>query len=488
MSWYKSTLKQTDQQKKYTDFIEETFVLRDARGRKVPYKMAEYQRDFHSASLIALPSSQWENRFVIKARGTGCSIMSMIDYISYGSTGVFEDVVFPITSYNLDASVELIRKAKNLILDAQEKGIRFDADIRPTSIKFNETGCILLAKPGGNDDSVRSYRAPAVLLDELNFYERPDAVYDSASNVITEGGIMDCISTVISFQDFFYKEYEKNKKQNLAKVFEFFLYDPKLFDPNVPLPLQKSEPIGSWFNINDAERKRQRDLFAFLREYMGQPVDEGTKFYPLPLLMRCVDVGGVKGASGPHRVAGMDVGSLNDYAGIVEYTKIEDTYYNTFTDMKRIPYPELEEYTKNYIKTRNPIEFNIDRTGPGEHLFQSLRKDFGSKILGLHFSQRIEKQKLREYAALHHRILMQDGKIKLSGNEDLIRHLNSWNATLEKSDCEDGHGDLAVASELATFPRDKAPKEKRVGSTSGAFGAGRRFPQIRIPGRMGTLR
>ena len=473
MSWYKSTLAQTPQQESYTDFIESTFVLRDAKGRKVPYKMEDYQKDFHSSSLLALPPSQWENRFVIKSRGVGCSVMCLIDYINYAFSGVFENVVFPITSYNQDAASELMRKARCLILDAEDNGYNFDADMHPTSIKSRQTGCVMLAKPGGSDESLRSYRAPAVLLDELNFYQRPAVVYDAGSNVVTEGGIIDCASTVVSFNDFFYKEYEKCKKQDLARVFELFLYNPLEFQPNTPLMEQPGEPIGHWFNIKDLEKRRLRDLHAFLREYQGQPVDEGIKFYPLPLIIQCTAEVNV---NGPYRVMGMDVASIKDFAAIVEFTSVDGIWWNTFVDKQKLPYPELEEYARNLIQTRQPIRFNIDRTGVGEHLFQKLQKEFGSRVNGIHFGQRIDKQKVREFAATNLKILMQDGQVKLANDDDLIRHLNSWNATLTKVDDKTtGHGDLAVAAELALLPDDKIPREKTKKTFSGAFGMGRRF-------------
>ena len=474
MSWYKSSLVQTKKQKWYTDLLQKTFVLRDAKGKKIPYNMEDFQKDFHSASLLALEEGKWENRFVIKSRGIGCSIMSLMDYVMYGSLGFFERVVFPLTSYSQDASSELIRKAKNLILDTEEdREISFNAIIRPTTIVFEDTGCILKAMPGGSDEALRSYRAPAVLFDELEFYPRPDEVYAAGEKIVTEGGIIDAVSTVMSHRGFFYQEYEKNKKEKLARVFEFPLFNPDEFNPEKSLMEQAGEPIGGWFNLRDLDKQKTRDIHRFLREMQCTPVDEGQKFYPLPLILQCVE--NDINVTGPYRVMGMDVASLRDYAAIVEFTNVDGIWYNTFVDMQRMSYPELEEHTRKIIDLRKPIRFNIDRTGGGEHLSQSLRKEFGSKINGIHFGQRIDKQKVREFSAFNFRILMQDGKVKLSNDENLIRHLNSWNASLTKSDDKDGHGDIAVAAELALLPDDKIPREKTKKTFSGAFGMGKRF-------------
>ena len=83
---------------------------------------------------------------------------------------------------------------------------------------------------------------------------------------------------------------------------------------------------------------------------------------------------------------------------------------------------------------------------------------------------------------------MQESKVKLVNDDDLISHLNSWNATLSKSDDVEGHGDLAVACELALLPYDKIPKGDVNGPTTAFIGFAKRFGGTRFSDNFGKRR
>lgn len=460
MSWYKSAFKFSERQTNYLKLLEKTFIIRDAQGRKVKYVLQNFQKDFHAHSLFALDEKDWKNRLVIKSRGIGLSVMCMIDYIMYASL-FFDNTVFPITSYRQDASIELLRKAKNIIQDSEDdNGITFNADVKPTGIYFRDTGSQLKAMPGGSEEALRSYRAPAVLFDELAFYLHGDEVFAAGENVVTESGAIDIVSTVMGHNDFFYNLYQNYKRNNLGYVFEFPLFEKVVFNPVATIKQQKGQIIAPWFNKIDLEKKRIRDINKFLREYMCQPVDEGQKFYPLPLIINCVE--NKIEVKGQYKVMGIDVASIQDWAAIAEFTDSDGVWYQTYLDKQKMPLPELQDYVDKLIELRKPTLVRIDATGQGLQLSQYLTKKYGTKVTGVHFSIKIDSQKVREFAAINFRTLMYEKKVKLINDEDEIRHLNSWNATLSKSDDDTGHGDIAIACELALLPQDKIPREKTV--------------------------
>ena len=478
-SWYKfdeSSL--TSRQEKVLELMESLFWIRTASGSLIPYIMTPYQKHFHSRNIMSVPKEEWRDRIMVKSRGIGASTIVLIDFLSYIIFG-FESVTFPIASYSAPASNDLIRKAIQIIRDTEEQN-KVDLHCRTTatSVINDKTNSELRAIPA-NDKAFRRFRAPALFMDEFAFAMHGEELYSGAKPVMSEGGQMTLASTVMSFNDPFMNTVNKFKEGDLGDVFELPLFSQSDFNPAKSLLEQKGIPIAPWFDLNKLEKDRRENPEKFMREHQITPVDESLKFYPYPLLLNCADLDTpvlLEEVDGPYRVMGMDVASIKDFASFVEFTKVGDIWYNTFVDKQKIPYPELEEYTRNLISQRKPIRFNIDRTGAGEHLFQKIQREFGSIVNGFHFSARIDKQKIREYAAYHLRILMLDGKIKLSRDDDLIKHLNSWDATLSKvTNRKEHHGDLAIAAELAVFPEDKIPREKTKKTVSGAFGMGKRF-------------
>lgn len=497
MSWYKSIIDFSERQKWYLNLLEDTFVIRDAQGRKVKYVLQDYQRDYHAHSLLGLAEKDWKNRLVVKSRGIGLSVMTLIDYICYSSSGFFENTVFPITSYRQDASIELIRKAKNIILDTEEemrgedKHLSFDADIRPTGIYFKETGCFMKAMPGGSDEALRSYRSPGVLLDEIAFYIHGEELFAAGENVVTEGGGIDIISTIMGFNDFFSTLVQSYKKNNLGYVFEFPLYKQAEFNPNLPLTEQKGESIAPWLKIEDLEKRRIRDVNKFLREYQCIPVDVGSKFYPLPLIIDCVigeeDNKMLVNRVNPYnlaeyKVVGIDVASIQDYAAFAEFTNINGIWFMTYLDKQQMPLPQLQDYFAKLIETRNPTLVQIDATGQGLQLSQYLVQKFGTKINPIQFATKIDTQKVREFAAINLRTMMYEKKVWFKNDESLINHLNGWSADLNKFE-GDGHGDIAVACELALIPNDKIPRAKDATTVSFA-GFAKRFGGNRFGSRV----
>lgn len=490
-SWYKfDSSKLTTRQYNYLVLLENTYIIRDAKGVKVPYRLMPHQQAFHSNSLLALEEKDWRNRWVIKSRGIGQSISAMIDYITYASMG-FEEVVFPITSYRFDASCELLRKAGVIIRDTQEeKNIDFRCNISATSIKFYDTGSELKAIPGGSESSARSFRSPAILLDELAFYQRPSEMFTAAENVVTEGGVVDCISTVDENRDFFYTNYQKYKENNLGHVYEFPLFDPEKFNEGLSLNEQKEHIIAPWYNINDLETKRQRDLAMFMREYMCRPIDEGSRFFTMSDILS----GAIKKIpempkpdyGKKHAVLGIDPSAGGDMSGIEEMTLWDDVWYETYKDALRMELPDLQEYVDNLIRVRDPLKVVIDKTGVGTQLFQFLYRKYGGRIYGVQFKGRTnESQKTIEYLFINLRSLIQTGQVKYLEDEQLYGHLNGWSTDLNKYHGE-AHGDRAVAMALAVADTDvvkmkntnRRPVSTFLGGAGRFGGGGGNMPNI----------
>jgi hypothetical protein len=446
----------TDRQKKVIELIEKTFWIRDGQGNLKPYHMTGYEKHFHSNNLIALEQNKWKNRIMKKSRGIGATTTLMIDYVFYIVSGYFENVIFPISSYKHTASIDLIKKASQIIKDSErETNTDFQCEMSATTIKSLDTGCELRAVEGGNPDSFRRFRAPAFLIDEFAFSINPEELYGGAEPVISEGGIGDVAGTVVSHNDYFMKLCNQSKLHDSARVFELPLFDPSLFDNSKPLSQQTSEPIAPWFNLEQMELKRKTNPDKFMREMMCIPVDAGKRFYELPLIMsrvesRTVDeiVATFKGNI--YKVLGVDIGSLHDYAGIVEFSFWENRWWNTYNDAQRLPLPELQDYLEGLIKTRGHKKVQTDCTGQGLQIGQYLKNKFPGVVKPINFAGRtIDKQKVREYIAINFRTMLYEDKVRLLNNDMLISHLNSWNAELTKSADKEAHGDLAVAAELA---------------------------------------
>jgi len=469
-SWYFfDDSKLTAQQKNVIKLIENTFWVRTADGIPKPYTMTPYQREFHSLNIMAVPQDEFRDRIVIKSRGIGASVSTMIDFLLYITLG-FEATIFPIASYSAPASNDLLKKATQIIADTEEQNnIDLNCVCTATSILCKSTGSEIRAIPGGNANAFRRFRAPAIFIDEFAFVMRSDELFSSAQPVLSEGGQMTITSTVISNNDNFMNIVAQYRKGNTGKVFELPLYNNAEFDINKSLVEQKSTPIASWFDLDFLERERLRNPEKFMREFQCVPIDEGMKFYPLPLIMSCVST--EIHASGPYKVCGIDIASINDWAAIMEFTFENDKWYNTFVDVQKMPLPKLQDYIEKLAISRNWSEIKSDCTGPGLQIGQYLKEKFPAKAHPINFATRIEHQKVRNFMAINLKSRMHEGKIILQNNEMLISHLNSWNANLSQSSDKTGHGDLAVATELAMLDVKKLKTEdvKPVNAFIGGF-------------------
>jgi hypothetical protein len=170
----------------------------------------------------------------------------------------------------------------------------------------------------------------------------------------------------------------------------------------------------------------------------------------------------------------MDVASLSDFAAIFELTFHDGVWKNTYLDKIRMPLPQLQEYVDKLIQVREPNFFKIDATGQGLQLSQFLQQKHGGKVIPIQMASKVDSQKIREYSAINLRTMMQEKKIIIQNDDDLLSHFSGWGVDLSSYTGE-GHGDLAIAAELAALPVGKVPVQKNAPALSAYSGFARRF-------------
>lgn len=490
-SWYKARKEWSSSEESYCAMIENGFMMRSQLGEPIPYKMTEYQREFHAASLN-IKREEAKDILFIKARGISFTYCSLIELIITAATWQID--LIPIISQRFSNACKILNVAKWLIKNCKIKEIREGVKIQERSILFTNTGCIMEPYPSANAaDAIRGMRLIRGLLDEFAFQLQDEDLWAAAQDCI-QGDFGQWLigSTPCGMDNLYFKLVQDARKG----VGNFYLFDLPVFDPKANFNPQKSileqpglVPIAPWISMNKLEDKRRRDWRIFMQENMTDFLDDSISFIPYRKVMAVVvgdDDDGrpvrqnhrdtlfarrMSGAStyetdNPITI-GIDFAETADLFSLTAYEHIttkdgEEKAVQIYLDyFNGIDTPELVEYCVSVIDFYpSTVKARVDKTGPGVGLFKYLRNHYnGVLIEGIDFRASVQienktsKEKIRKIMCVNLKEMIEFQKVSLLNDDMQNSHLTAINYALKVTrDKEKGHGDIFFANALALLP------------------------------------
>lgn len=233
---------------------------------------------------------------------------------------------------------------------------------------------------------------------------------------------------------------------------------PKSLKPSIwsyhEIPYTKCDRLVKQFDEGiltmDTGIKLDKNEAEFRREFLCEYTEEGLSFFPYPMLYACADVknlhpSGYKSKDGVIYI-GVDIAKVQDETAITVFEKDKDGNFivrNVETmSAKGMEnegagfYNEVEKTISMFNKLYEPVAIKIDKTGPGEAVFDHLYgiEGLGSKVWGYDLSN-----PFKEKIIVNLRMLFERKKIRIP--EEIIpigaKLISQLHAT-EKTGTESG--------------------------------------------------
>lgn len=480
MSWFKLEHPLKDFQQDYINLLEKSFNVRDPIGNPIPYKMTDYQKLYHSASINILHEKA-EDILFVKARGISFTFSTLIDMIVTGET--FNNQILPIIAQREETAFEHLDTAKWLIKNCNVESLKQNTLFTAREIKFLRTGSIMKAYPSSSAyDAIRGKRLITGLVDEFAFQQKDKELLASFQDCMqSDIGQMKIGSTPCGRSN---KFFELVKKPIGFKIFQLPVFKPNSFDANKSILEQDIIPIAPWIDLKRLEIKRQRDIETFKQEYMCDFLDDSINYLPYALIKRCCNdrlinyadhvdnkLDWVFKTSNP-MVFGLDFARTSDLTAIsgfekmqFDYTegdekKVKDILVQRFLKIiKNVSTPAQQVYVEKILDAfPTTIKIRIDMTGNGLGLFEYLKKSKGEMVEGINFSSRLKTTQrkistpIKEYMSVNMKTLMQNNQVELLTDDLQIQHLNNVDYNFQAKRDNSGHGDIYFANALAFLP------------------------------------
>lgn len=440
----------TKRQKRFITLFSSLFNVRNAKGEVTNFIPEPFQQEFLAGSMLC--NKNYKNRIVNKGRGIGLTALIAGEILI--AARMMPKVKIPITSISAKTANVLLGWCIDLAdssnpINITEGELRIDRDMNISSVCKLKNGSTIIPISGGSPESIRSLRAPMLILDEFAFNEYQKEILTAGERCLSEGGQITIISTPRT-SDVINDEYWRiwmHAEEMGYKRYEFPIFDRSLVNLNHPLPEQNLTPIAPWIDIAQLEKDRSRDILMFTRENLCFPADESVAFLPWALIKKCCILKEFPKMLPDNPVyVGIDVGRVQDLTAIEGFQAVDGKFYHVFEKIMRgIEIPVQVEEIKSLNTKYNFHSINIDKTGIGLGLYEYARKDIGGKVRGITFT-RETKTKM----ATNLRNKMQDDEVYMIRNNDFMDQIHSVPYhTLNGERTSDGHQDQFWACALA---------------------------------------
>ncbi len=456
-SWYFPTLDFSPKQEKYIEMLEELFNVPNYLKEPIPYKMVDYQKQYHSLSLNVLGEKAPDILFE-KARGISFTTSTMIDMI-VTATG-HNDQLLPIISGREQQALDILKLTEWL---AENANVDIKTKSKTGEILFEDTGTIIRAYPSNSaSDATRGLRLIKAMIDEGSRQRYLDEALTSVKDAMnTEFSQVVLGSTHAGRATRF---YELTKDSRNWKLFSLPIFNPDKFDVNKPIPEQNLTPLAPWISLKRLEDRRLEDKLIFEQEFMCKCIDDSTSYFPLQLIEDNT-YAELKNYTKPVQtenplIAGGDVATTHDWAVITIFEITEfglvQRHLKYFAEPVKLP--TLQAIYDDYVSDWNLTKARVDYTGLGMQLGQYLQQKYGSVVEPINFASRTKvasgiSTPIKERMSTNLKSLLQDRKIKLLSDIKQTRHLNVLDYNLKApSSKKDGHADIAWAVMLACLP------------------------------------
>lgn len=432
----------TKSQKNFINLFSTLFKVRTAHGESLPFIPTTFQQEFLKDSMLC--NKKYKHRIVNKGRGIGLTSI-LAGELLLGAR-MMENVKIPVTSISAKTANVLLSWCIDLadncnIINIKEGELKIDRDRTINSICKLKNGSQIIPISGGSPDSIRSLRAPMLVLDEFAFNPSQREILTAGERCLSEGGQITIVSTPRtsdSINDEYWRIWTHAEEMGYQK-YQFPIFDINTVDLNKSLLNQNLTPIAPWIDMESLERDRSRDVLMFTRENLCSPLDESVAFLSWGLIKQCCILKEFSKVIDDYPIyVGIDVGRMRDLTAIEGFQKVDGKFYHVLEKvMQNINIPTQTKEIELLDEKYNFHTINIDSTGIGLGLAEFLRKNIGSKIHKVNFTKDTKVE-----MATNMRNLMQDEKIYMINDGDFMDDIHQVPYdTLNSQRTSEGHSD-----------------------------------------------
>lgn len=400
------------------DFSEDARVLKERILNEG--ELYEYQKEFLRSNSAF--------RIVLKARQIGFSYVSGADALIGALAG--RDQLF------LSASEEqALILMRYLRFWAERFGVTFKKDAEHEIELENGARIKSFAH---NFRTVQGFTGD-IWMDEFAWYPNQKKIWHAfVPSIGAIKGRLTILSTPFEEHSLFHEIYSDEIKYKVFERFCVSIYDAMAGGLDFDLQTMRS--------LFDAD--------TWASAYECQFVDDESAFMSINLIKSCVD-DSLKNALASSKSAllcGYDIGRVNDRSALACVDKSGDNFTLSYLQIyAKASFKEQENILSSHLRTYPWATINMDKTGIGLNLTETMKNKFGSRVNGVYFTAPI-----KEEMALNLKKIFEDGRIKIPNDQFLIADLHAIKRTIGaksfKYDAkrnEYGHADRFWALALA---------------------------------------
>lgn len=441
----------TERQKRFIALFTSLFNVRDAHGQMKPFIPEPFQQEFLAGSMLC--NKEYKNRIVNKGRGIGLTALIAGEILI--TARMKPKVKIPITSISAKTANVLLNWCIDLAdscntIKINEGELKIDRETYINSVCKLKNGSTIIPISGGSPESIRSLRAPMIVLDEFAFNEFQKEILTAGERCLSEGGQVTIISTPRTsdvINDEYWRIWMHADEMGYKRYqFPIFGNDSKV-NLNQSLLEQNLTPIAPWVDMGALERDRSRDILMFSRENLCSPADESVAFLSWELIKKCCILNQFHKSSPDHPIyVGIDVGRMQDLTAIEGFQLVDGKYYHVLEKIMRgIDIPTQVSEIERLHEKHDFSAIVVDKTGLGMGLYDYLRKNIGGRVRGVTFTREVKTK-----IATNLRNKMQDDEVYMIRNNHFMDIIHSVPYdTLNSSRDSSGHADQFWACALA---------------------------------------
>ncbi len=374
-------------------------------------------------------------RIINKARQTGISTLIALEALYDCLSNSNYTALF--VSVSERQSQLLSEKVYNIIYSIKEKGKNIKLLESSKSVIKLSNGSQLVSLPN-SPETIRGYTANHVYIDESAHFQNEKEVIAAVLPMISATkGRLTLVSTPFGKRGFFFDTWEKAlMKKNSFSSHKIF-WTERFTEEEI-------KGIKEEFGLDD---------ISFMQEYCNEFIDESVSFFPYDMIMGCVQdyEEELEGAKNGFYFMGVDFGKRVD-STVISVIEKKDTVIRVvhIKEMRQIDYNTQLSYLKSLSNQFSAVKVFIDATGVGVKLEEDCRKDMGSKIEAITFTNQTKEKMITNL-----RILFQDKKIIIPRNDKLILQLHNLQrnvtvlGTVQYKHLEGQHDDYVWSLALA---------------------------------------
>ncbi|AQW83333.1 terminase large subunit domain-containing protein [Campylobacter pinnipediorum] len=380
----------------------------------------EYQKNFLACEA--------QFRIVLKSRQIGFSYVAAADAL-IGAIGGRNQLFL---SASEEQALILMRYLRGW---AERFGIVLDKDSE-TEITL-ENGAIIKAL-AHNFRTVQGFTGD-IWMDEFAWYANPKKIWHAfVPSIGAIKGRLTILSTPFEEKSLFHELYSDEAKY---KMFERFRVD-----------IYTAIKDGLEFDLETMKALFDADTWASAYECVF--IDDESSLLSISLIKSCIDesYNYYTPASDTPLLCGYDIGRVNDRSTLASVVSIKDNFVLASLGVfAKASFKEQEDILSSHLRSYPLATLEMDKTGIGLNLTETMRSKFKSRVHGVYFTNSIKEQ-----MALNLKKLFEDKKIKIPNDAMLISDLHaikrSVGAKSFKYDAkrnEYGHADRFWALALA---------------------------------------